>query len=44
VNIMDREKGKAIPVLFLSEHHAMKAYWGSGGVAPCILNFRTTCR
>jgi len=18
------------------EHHAMKAYWGSGGIAPCV--------
>jgi hypothetical protein len=23
-------KGKAVPVLFLIENHAMKAYWGSG--------------
>jgi hypothetical protein len=25
-------KGKlnVVPVLFLAEHHAMKAYWGSG--------------
>jgi hypothetical protein len=22
---------------FLAEHHAMKAYWGSGGIAPLIL-------
>jgi hypothetical protein len=21
---------------FLTEHHAMKAYWGSGGIAPRI--------
>jgi hypothetical protein len=21
----------------LTEHHAMKAYWGSGGTAPLIL-------
>jgi hypothetical protein len=21
----------------LTEHHAMKAYWGSGGIAPRIL-------
>jgi hypothetical protein len=21
-------KGKFVPVLFLTEHHAMKAYWG----------------
>jgi hypothetical protein len=30
-------KGKVVPVLFLTEHHAMKAYWGSGGIAPLIL-------
>jgi hypothetical protein len=23
--------------LFLTEHYAMKVYWGSGGIAPCIL-------
>jgi hypothetical protein len=22
---------------FLPEHHAMKAYWGSGGITPHIL-------
>jgi len=22
---------------FLTEHHAMMAYWGSGGIAPLIL-------
>jgi hypothetical protein len=33
---MNKEvKGKIIPVL-LTEHHAMKAYWGSGGIAPHI--------
>jgi len=21
-------KGKVVPVLFLTEHHAIKAYWG----------------
>jgi hypothetical protein len=21
-------KGKVVPVLFLTEHHGMKAYWG----------------
>jgi len=27
-----------IPVLFfLTKHHAMKAYWGSGDIAPHIL-------
>jgi hypothetical protein len=30
-------KGKVDPVLFLIEHHTMKTYWGSGGIAPCIL-------
>jgi hypothetical protein len=25
-----------LPVLLI-EHHAMKAYWGSGGIAPLIL-------
>jgi hypothetical protein len=24
--------------LILTEHHAMKAYWGSGGTAPRILD------
>jgi len=23
--------------LCLTKHHTMKAYWGSGGIAPCIL-------
>jgi hypothetical protein len=26
------------------EHHAMKAYWGSGGTAPCILDLGTRWR
>jgi hypothetical protein len=30
-------KGKVVPVLFLTEHHAMKAYLGSGGIAPLTL-------
>jgi hypothetical protein len=30
-------KGKVIPVLFLTEYHAMKAYQGNGNVAPRIL-------
>jgi hypothetical protein len=25
----------------LTEHHAMKAYWGSGGITPCILDLGT---
>jgi hypothetical protein len=32
-------KGKIATVLFfLTEHHAMKAYWGSGGIDPLILD------
>jgi hypothetical protein len=27
--------------LCLTEHHAMKAYWGSGGIAPLILDLGT---
>jgi hypothetical protein len=36
---LTRIKGfsKVIPVLPLTEHHAMKAYWGSGDTAPPIL-------
>jgi hypothetical protein len=37
-------KGKVVPVLFLSEYHAMKAYWESGGVAPRILDLCTRRR
>jgi hypothetical protein len=29
-------KSKTVPLLFLTEHHAMKPYWGSGGTAPPI--------
>jgi len=32
-----RMEGKAVPVLSLTECHAMKACWGSGGIAPFIL-------
>jgi len=32
-------KGKVVPVL-LTEHHAMEAYWGNGGIAPLILKPR----
>jgi hypothetical protein len=33
----DKGKSKAIPVLSLTEYHSMKAYWGSGGIAPRVL-------
>jgi hypothetical protein len=32
-------KIKVVPVL-LTEHHAMKVYWGSGDIAPHILDLR----
>jgi len=32
-----KDKGKVLHVLFLTERHAMKADWGSGGIAPHIL-------
>jgi hypothetical protein len=32
-----KEKVKVVPVHFFTEHHAMKAYWGSGGISPLIL-------
>jgi hypothetical protein len=31
-------------LLFLTQHHAMKAYWRSGGIAPCILDLGTRWR
>jgi hypothetical protein len=34
-------KRKVVPVLFLTEYHAMEAYWGSGGIATRILDFYT---
>jgi hypothetical protein len=43
---MDKSKGKGkvVPVLFITEYHAMKAYWGSGAIAPRILEFGTRWR
>jgi hypothetical protein len=39
VILKGKGKGKIAPVLFLlTEHHAMKAYWGNGGTAPRILD------
>jgi hypothetical protein len=38
-------KGKVVPVLFiLTEHHAIKAYWGSGGIDLRILDLGTRWR
>jgi hypothetical protein len=28
----------------LTKHHAMKTYWGSGDIAPCILDLGTRWR
>jgi hypothetical protein len=36
-------KDKVVPVL-LTEHHAVKAYWESGGIAPHILDLGTWWR
>jgi hypothetical protein len=41
VNIV---KGKIVPVLFLTQHHAMKTYWGSGCIAPRIFGLGTRWR
>jgi hypothetical protein len=32
------------PILCLIKHHTMKTYWGSGGIAPRILNLGTRRR
>jgi hypothetical protein len=42
-------KGKKVKVklslhFFLTEHHAIKAYWGSGGISPRILDLGTRWR
>jgi hypothetical protein len=37
------KKEKAVPVL-QNEHHARKAYWGSGGIASHILDLGTRWR
>jgi hypothetical protein len=37
VVILFRQKVKLKLSLCLTKHHAMKAYWGSGGIAPLIL-------
>jgi hypothetical protein len=37
-------EGKVVPVLSLTEHHAMKAYWESGGIAPRVLYLGTRWR
>jgi len=34
--VLDAVKGKVVPLLS-TEHHTMKAYYGSGSIAPRIL-------
>jgi hypothetical protein len=41
--IYHKDEGKVAPVL-LTEHHAMKAYYGSEGIAPRILDLGTWWR
>jgi hypothetical protein len=31
------DKAKVVPVFYLTEHHVMKTYWGSGDIVPRIL-------
>jgi hypothetical protein len=38
----DKVKVKVVPVLFLTEHHTKKAYWGNVGIATRILDLGTT--
>jgi hypothetical protein len=41
---MGKVKGKVVPALSLTEHHTMKAYWGSKRIAPRILDLGTRWR
>jgi hypothetical protein len=34
-------KREVVPVLFLTQHHAMKTYWGGGDISPRILYLGT---
>jgi hypothetical protein len=43
-NENDMRKVKVKLSLCLTKHHAMKTYWGSGGIVPCILNLGTRRR
>jgi hypothetical protein len=37
-------EGKVVPVFFLTEHHATKAYWGREGIIFRILDIGTKGR
>jgi hypothetical protein len=39
-----KNEGKVVSMLFLTEHHAMKAYWGSEGIAPPFFDLGTRWR
>jgi hypothetical protein len=41
--VTSKSKSKVVPVLS-TEHHAMKAYWGSRGIAPRIIDLGTRWR
>jgi hypothetical protein len=45
-NKLGKYKGKVkiVPVLFFTEYRAMKTYWGSGSIAPRILDLGTRWR
>jgi hypothetical protein len=44
VKIKTKIKVKLFLCHFLSEHYATEAYWGSRGIAPCILDLGTRWR
>jgi hypothetical protein len=41
---MVKVKVKVKLSLCLTKHHAMKTYWGRGGIAPRILDLGTRCK
>jgi len=38
-HIFHRETKVKMPCAFLTEHHTMKVYWRSGGIASCPSHF-----
>jgi hypothetical protein len=44
INAMLKVKVKVKLSLCLTKHHAMMTYWGSGGIAPRILDLGTRWR
>jgi hypothetical protein len=36
-----RQTNVKLSLLFITEHHAIKAYWGSGGIFQCMLDIGT---